>query len=95
MTGLLVIASGLSVATGTVQPMTDDDDRLLRVEASRWKYPGAKESHIHDAFGLSPTRYYQRINALLDDPEAHAAHTALVMRLRRLRDLRRTRRRTV
>ena len=34
---------------------------------------------------MSPTRYYQVLNALLDKPEAMAADPLLIKRLRRLR----------
>ena len=46
---------------------------------------GAKETAIRDRFGLSPTRYYQVLNALVDRPAALAADPLLVRRLRRLR----------
>jgi uncharacterized protein DUF3263 len=34
---------------------------------------------------MSPTRYYQVLNALIDKPEALAAEPLLIKRLRRLR----------
>ncbi|HYT11052.1 MAG TPA: DUF3263 domain-containing protein, partial [Mycobacteriales bacterium] len=45
----------------------------------------AKEQAISDQLGLSATRYYQVLNALIDRPEALAADPMLVKRLRRLR----------
>ena len=41
---------------------------------------------------LSATRYYQLLNALLDDPRALAHDPVTVNRLRRIRDARRARR---
>jgi hypothetical protein len=62
---------------------------VLAFERRRWKHVGAKEQAIRDEFGLSPTNYYQILNALLDDPAALAHSPALVNRLRRARDARR------
>lgn len=61
----------------------------LDFEARRWKYAGAKETAIRDLFSESATRYYQRLEALLDDPAALAYAPGTVRRLQRLRDLRR------
>lgn len=54
-----------------------------------WKYQGAKESAILERFGISATVYYQRLDALIDDPVALAEAPGLVLRLRRLREARR------
>lgn len=58
---------------------------ILSFERQWWKYAGAKEEAIKELFGLSATRYYQILNALVDRPEALAADPMLVKRLRRLR----------
>lgn len=58
---------------------------ILSFERQWWKYAGAKEEAIKELFGLSATRYYQVLNALVDRPEALAADPMLVKRLRRLR----------
>ena len=58
---------------------------ILAFERQWWKYAGAKEQAIRDLFGLSATRYYQVLNALIDTPEALVADPMLVKRLRRLR----------
>lgn len=70
--------------------VTDQDKAILdfETEHSWWKYAGAKEAEIRDRFDLSPTRYYQRLNELLDDPEAATYSPTTVHRLRRLRDRR-------
>jgi hypothetical protein len=70
---------------------TDDDglarrDReILAFERQWWKYAGAKEQAIRELFDMSTTRYYQVLNALIDNPAALAADPMLVKRLRRLR----------
>ncbi|MEU7715545.1 DUF3263 domain-containing protein [Micromonospora chalcea] len=68
--------------------LTEREQRILAFEAQWWKHAGAKEQAIRDTFGLSATRYYQLLNALLDHPAALAAEPVLVGRLRRLRSSR-------
>jgi len=65
--------------------LADRDREILAFERHWWRHAGAKEQAIRDAFGLSPTRYYQLLNRLLDEPEALAHDPVLVARLRRLR----------
>ncbi|MFG2721367.1 DUF3263 domain-containing protein [Streptomyces sp. NPDC048416] len=82
--------------------MTDDggddnglDDRaqaVLRTEGRSWPTPGAKERVIREELGMSPTRYYQLLNTLLDDARALAHDPVTVNRLRRLREAQRARR---
>jgi hypothetical protein len=71
-----------------MQDLTDLDTATLDFEGQWWKYAGAKEAAIRDAFDESTTRYYQRLNALIERPEALAHDPMLVRRLRRLRDAR-------
>lgn len=61
---------------------------VLDFEASWWAADGSKEAEIRERFGLSSARYYQELNALLDDPDALAYQPLLVKRLRRLRQRR-------
>ncbi|MEU2112200.1 DUF3263 domain-containing protein [Streptomyces sp. NPDC087659] len=79
--------------------MTDDRDELsgrdravLAFERASWSGPGAKERAIREDLGISPTRYYQLLNALLDDPRALAHDPVTVNRLRRVREAQRARR---
>lgn len=65
--------------------LTDTETAILTFERQWWKYAGAKESTVREQFGMSATRYYQVLNALIDRPEALAADPMLVRRLRRLR----------
>jgi hypothetical protein len=53
---------------------------------------GAKEHQVLADLGLSWTRYWQILNALIDTPAALAADPATITRLRRLREQRRGRR---
>ena len=59
--------------------------RSWRSSGSGGSSPGAKEQAIRDKFAMSATRYYQVLNALIDQPEALAHDPLLVKRLRRLR----------
>jgi Protein of unknown function (DUF3263) len=65
--------------------LTEPERAMLDFEKHWWRRPGAKEQAIRETFDLSPTRYYQRLNALLDHPAAVAYDPALINRLRRLR----------
>lgn len=73
--------------------LTDRDREMLAFERQWWRHPGSKEQAIKERFGMSPTRYYQVLNALLDVPAALAFDPLVVGRLHRLREGRsRTRR---
>lgn len=65
--------------------LTDRDLAILAFEKQGWRHAGSKEQAIRDRFDLSGTRYYQLLNALLDNPAAVAQEPILVGRLRRLR----------
>ncbi len=65
--------------------LTRRERDVLAFERQWWKYAGAKEEAIKELFGMSGTRYYQVLNALVDRPEALAADPMLVKRLRRQR----------
>lgn len=65
--------------------LDDMDVKILDFERQWWKYAGAKEQAIRDLFGMSATRYYQVLNALIDKPAALAADPLLIKRLSRLR----------
>ncbi|MDN3023423.1 DUF3263 domain-containing protein [Streptomyces sp. S.PB5] len=65
---------------------------ILALERRGFAGPGAKERAIREELGLAPVRYYQLLNALLDDPRALAFDPVTVNRLRRVRDTRRSER---
>ena len=58
---------------------------LLDFEKQWWALPGSKETEIRERFDISPTRYYQLLNALIDSDAALAHDPLLVKRLRRQR----------
>jgi hypothetical protein len=65
--------------------LTEPQRAMLEFERQWWRQPGAKEQAIRDTFGVTPTRYYQSLNALLDMPAALTYDAPLVHRLLRLR----------
>ncbi len=65
------------------------DIAIIDFERTWWLEPGPKEQAIRVRLGLSPTRYYQLLNHLIDRPEAHKYDPLVVRRLRRLRERRR------
>lgn len=77
-----------SAATSTEGDLSDRDREILAFERQWWKYAGAKEQAVRELFGLSATRYYQALNALIDSPAALAHDPMLVKRLRRMRSTR-------
>ena len=65
--------------------LTAEERDILGFERQWWQFPGTKEKAIREMFGLSPTRYYQVLNALIDNPASLQEDPLLVRRLRRLR----------
>ncbi|MDH6609093.1 hypothetical protein M2164_004728 [Streptomyces sp. SAI-208] len=65
---------------------------ILALERRSFAGPGAKERAVREELGLAPVRYYQLLNALLDDERALAHDPVTVNRLRRVRQARRAER---
>lgn len=65
--------------------LTEPQRAMLEFERRWWRRSGAKEQAIRDTFGMTPTRYYQALNGVLDLPAAMRYDAALVHRLQRLR----------
>ncbi|WP_200304034.1 DUF3263 domain-containing protein [Streptomyces adelaidensis] len=68
------------------------EQAILALERQGWPGPGAKERAVRERLGLAPVRYYQLLNALLDDERALAHDPVTVNRLRRVRENRRSER---
>ncbi len=68
--------------------MTPLDGQLLEVVAENINRPrdGRLEQVITERTGLSATRAWQRVNVLLEDPEALAAHPHVLATLRSRRE---------
>lgn len=72
--------------------LSDVDKATLDLESRWWKYPAAKDTAIRELFDESPTRYYQRLHALLRNPAAAQYAPLTVHRLLRLETARRAQR---
>ncbi|PSJ24931.1 DUF3263 domain-containing protein [Streptosporangium nondiastaticum] len=72
--------------------LSELDLAVLALERRSFSGPGAKERAVRERLGMTPTRYYQLLGALLDDARALAHDPVTVNRLRRIRDARRERR---
>jgi hypothetical protein len=81
-----------ATAPAAEHPGADElDDRsraVLDFERDWTRHAGAKEEAIRQAFGLSATRYYQLLGALIETRQALAYDPLLVGRLLRLREAR-------
>ncbi|MFZ3492216.1 DUF3263 domain-containing protein [Streptomyces sp. 5.8] len=74
--------------------LSEQDAALLDFEYRYWPKsapagPGPKEAAIRNELGISPTRYYQLLNSLLDCGAALARHPVMINRLRAVRENRR------
>ncbi|HSP59510.1 MAG TPA: DUF3263 domain-containing protein [Ornithinimicrobium sp.] len=65
--------------------LSERDRQILDFEHQWWKYAGSKEEAVKELFDLSPTRYYQLLNQLIDSESALAHDPLLIKRLRRQR----------
>ena len=77
---------------GQEQQLGRREQDILALERRNFPGPGAKERAIREGLGLSPVRYYQLLNALLDDTRALTHDPVTVNRLRRIREKRRSER---
>ena len=46
--------------------LSERDRNILDFECAWWQQPGGKEEAIRQTFGLSPARYFQLLNELID-----------------------------
>ncbi|MGW0862479.1 DUF3263 domain-containing protein [Streptomyces koelreuteriae] len=78
--------------TGEQERLGRRERDILALEGRSFSGPGAKERAVREELGLAPVRYFQLLNALLDDPRALAHDPVTVNRLRRVRERRRAER---
>lgn len=76
-----------------VDSLTDRDLAILAMERQFWKTPGGKETAIREVLGMTPIRFYQRLNQIIASPAALAHDPVTVNRLRRIAVGRRLQRR--
>jgi hypothetical protein len=70
------------------ETLSEVEAKILEFEQKWWKYAAAKESSIRELFDMSPSRYYEVLNSLIDRDDALAASPMLIKRLRRMREVR-------
>ncbi|MET9863277.1 DUF3263 domain-containing protein [Streptomyces smyrnaeus] len=83
--------SGRASVGGGAAGLSDEDRAVLSFAARGWPSSGEKERAVREQLGMSPVRYYQYLNALLDDPRASEFDPVTVNRLRRIRQSNRDR----
>ncbi|QFR97779.1 DUF3263 domain-containing protein [Streptomyces tsukubensis] len=88
-TGDGIAGAGPAGDKAGARPLSDRDLAVLALERAGAADPGVKERAIRERLGMSPTRYYQLLNALLDDDRAERHDPVTVHRLRRVRQARR------
>jgi hypothetical protein len=81
--------SDLVPTVAQVNDLTDLERDLLAFEHLTWRHAGSRDTAIRERFDMTPTRYHQLLNALIDRPAALAHDPVTVKRLRRLREQRR------
>ena len=93
--------SSSGAAAGAEQPRPDDaadpglterERDILAFEHRWWAHAGAMDEAIRAELGLTPARYYQLLNAVIDSPAAVRHDPMLVHRLQRVREARMSRR---
>lgn len=76
---------GYTAYTLILMPLSEVDRALLEFESRAPRNVSAKEEAIRSELGLTPVRYFYRLNALIDDPAAAAEFPVLIHRLDRIR----------
>ena len=70
--------------------LTERDMAIIEFERSAWKSSETKQKSIRQTFSISPARYYQLRDSLLDKPEAVQFDPMVIKRLQRDRKVRRS-----
>lgn len=65
--------------------LTTTEQAILNLAAQTFKHAGSLEEQAKTQLGLSPTRYWQEVNRLIQTPAAHQHDPALVQRLNQRR----------
>ncbi|MBO1337901.1 DUF3263 domain-containing protein [Streptomyces sp. VRA16 Mangrove soil] len=75
-----------------MESLGERERAVLAFEGRGFASPGAKERAIREELDMAPVRYFQLLNALIDDPRALEAAPVTVNRLRRVREDKRAQR---
>jgi len=82
----LVVLVKIIMYDKVVNGLSERDLVILGIEKQRFRYSAHKADAITNQLGISETRYYQLLNALLDNEAALAAEPMLINRLRAIRE---------
>lgn len=69
--------------------MTVREHMALTLAATPYRYPARREEAALHTLNMTPPRFWQVVDALLDRPDVEATYPQAVNRLKRLRDQRR------
>lgn len=58
------------------------DLEVLEFARAWWKYPGRRDAAILERFGITATRFFSRLNRIIDDHRAQVYDAQLVNQLR-------------
>ncbi|MEU8481509.1 DUF3263 domain-containing protein [Streptomyces hygroscopicus] len=72
--------------------LSERDRAIINLAARGFRSPGARDRAIREQLGLTPTRYFQLLNGLLNDVRALAHDPVTINRLRRIREENRVKR---
>jgi hypothetical protein len=72
--------------------LSDSDREILDFARKPFGYAGNHESAVRDQFGVTRTAYFQRLNKLIDHPEATKYAPDVVKRYQSMRAKNRTKR---
>ncbi len=61
--------------------LSEQDKAVLDFERSAWLIPGPKSEAIQEQLAMSPTKYYQMLRSLAEDPHASEYDPMTVRRL--------------
>lgn len=68
--------------------MTVRDHMVIALASATYRYPAARETDALELVGYTPTRFWQRVGWLIDQPHVEREYPTFVRRQRRLRDAR-------
>lgn len=77
---------GGAILEGVVQPLSERDVLVLQIMKRHPRSEGLRVRAAQELLGLTPTRFHQLLNAIIDTEAALAHDPLLVNRLRRIRD---------
>lgn len=78
----------ISIGSGKGANLTELEIRILDFERENGAAAAGKDNAVLTQFGLTPARYYQVLNLVIDSPAALAYDPLLVRRLQRIRERR-------